>query len=123
MNSALETLEAKGVTRENIVLLKVPGAFEIPLACKALLETKGCDGVVALGAVIRGETPHFDIVANQCAAGVQNVILSSGKPVAFGVLTTDTVEQALNRAGLKLGNKGGESADALIAQLEALSTI
>ncbi|MGH8280765.1 MAG: 6,7-dimethyl-8-ribityllumazine synthase [Gammaproteobacteria bacterium] len=115
LDAALETLRAQGVREENLTLVRVPGAFEIPLAVKRLAASGQIDAVIALGAVIRGETPHFDYVAGECARGVQQAALDTGVPVAFGVLTCDTVEQALARAGGSAGNKG---ADAALAALE-----
>ncbi len=110
---ALAALASAGARAENISLLRVPGAFEIPAAARAAAERY--DAVVALGAVIRGETPHFDYVAGECARGLMRVMLDTGVPVAFGVLTCDTVEQALARAGGAAGNKG---ADAALAAIE-----
>ena len=95
----------------------VPGAFEIPVTASRVIRAKKPDGVIALGAVIRGETAHFDFVAGECAKGISKVALDTGVPVIFGVVTTDTVEQALNRAGLKSGNKGAESAHGLVSLL------
>jgi 6,7-dimethyl-8-ribityllumazine synthase len=92
------------------VVLKVPGSWELPAAAKALAAQKRFDAIIALGAVIRGETPHFDHVANQAASGLAAVQLETGLPVAFGVLTTNTVEQAIDRAGGKSGNKGFDAA-------------
>ncbi|MGH8398337.1 MAG: 6,7-dimethyl-8-ribityllumazine synthase [Gammaproteobacteria bacterium] len=115
LNAALETLRAQGVREENLTLVRVPGAFEIPLAAKKLAASGRQDTVIALGAVIRGETPHFDYVAGECARGVEQVALDTGVPVAFGVLTCNTAEQALARAGGAAGNKG---ADAAMAALE-----
>ncbi|HVC37935.1 MAG TPA: 6,7-dimethyl-8-ribityllumazine synthase [Gammaproteobacteria bacterium] len=115
VSGALETLHAHGVRDENLTLVRVPGAFEIPTAVKKLATGGKQDAVIALGAVIRGQTPHFDYVAGECARGVSQVALDTGVPVAFGVLTCDTVEQALARAGGSAGNKG---ADAALAALE-----
>jgi 6,7-dimethyl-8-ribityllumazine synthase len=92
--------------------VKVPGAWELPVAAKALAQT--CDAVVALGAVVRGETPHFEYVAGGAADGLQQVIVQSGVPIAFGLLTTDDLQQAMDRAGGKSGNKGCEAAEAAI---------
>ncbi len=103
---ARDALQAQGVHEEQVTLAWVPGAFELPLAAENLLMHGGFDGVVALGAVIRGGTPHFDYVAGECARGLLDVSLKHGKPVAFGVLTTDTIEQALERAAQDEGNKG-----------------
>lgn len=106
---ALDALKRNGVADADIAVVKVPGAFEIPLMCKKL--AKGSyHAVIALGAVIRGSTPHFDYVAAEVSKGVAQIGLDSGIPVIFGVLTTDTIEQAIERAGTKAGNKGFEAA-------------
>ena len=109
---ALDTLEKHGCPHENIRFVKVPGAWELPVAAKAL--TKSCDAIIALGAVVRGDTPHFEYVSGGAADGLQRVSLDSGVPVAFGVLTTDDLQQAMDRAGGKSGNKGSEAAEAAI---------
>ena len=110
VSGALETLHAQGVRDENLTLVRVPGAFEIPLAAKNLAASGRQDAIIALGAVIRGETPHFDFVAGECARGISQVALDSGIPVALGVLTCDNLEQALARAGGGAGNKGADAA-------------
>ncbi|HVA55685.1 MAG TPA: 6,7-dimethyl-8-ribityllumazine synthase [Gammaproteobacteria bacterium] len=120
VSGALETLHAQGVRDESLTLVRVPGAFEIPLAVKKLADSGQYVAVIALGAVIRGETPHFDFVAGECARGISQVALDSGVPVAFGVLTCDTLEQALARAGGSAGNKG---ADAALAALQMASVL
>jgi 6,7-dimethyl-8-ribityllumazine synthase len=107
---ALEALANRGVEPGNVDVVHVPGAFEIPLALKALAVSGKYDALVALGAVIRGGTPHFEYVAGECASGVARVSHETGVPVAFGVLTTDNLEQALERAGGKGGNKGADAA-------------
>jgi 6,7-dimethyl-8-ribityllumazine synthase len=112
---ALEALRTHGVDDDRITVVKVPGAWEIPVAAQKLAASGKYAAVIALGAVIRGGTPHFDFVAGECARGVGRVALDTGVPVIFGVLTTDDVEQALERAGVKAGNKG---ADAALAALE-----
>ena len=109
---ALEVLEKHGCPRENIRFVKVPGAWELSLAAKYL--ARSCDAIVALGAVVRGDTPHFDYVAGGAAEGLNRVSLDSGVPIAFGVLTTDTLQQAMDRAGGKSGNKGSEAAEVAI---------
>lgn len=118
LTGALSALKGNGITDEQIVVSRCPGSFEIPLAAKWLLEKKDIDGVIALGVVIRGGTPHFDYVCDAVTRGVTDLNLSYGKPVAFGVLTTDNVQQALDRAGLDKGNKGGEAALALLEMLD-----
>ncbi len=110
VEGALDALVRHGADREKIELLRVPGAFEIPLAARKMVETKRFDAVICLGAVIRGSTPHFDYVAAEVSKGVASVGLDTGVPVIFGVLTTDNLEQAIERAGTKAGNKGFEAA-------------
>jgi 6,7-dimethyl-8-ribityllumazine synthase len=107
---ALDCLLRHGVKDQDITLVRLPGAWELPVVVKRLAESKAYDAVIALGCVIRGETPHFDYVAGEAAKGLGAVALTSGVPVAFGVLTTDTTEQAAARAGLKAGNKGVDAA-------------
>ncbi len=110
LEGALDGLKRHGVPEASVVVTHVPGAFELPLVVKWLAECEKFDAVVALGAVIRGSTPHFDYVAGEAAKGVGQAMLSSGVPVVFGVLTTDTIEQAIERAGTKAGNKGFDAA-------------
>ena len=110
IRGALEALQRHGASEKQIELVRVPGAFEMPLAVKKLLAARRHDAVIALGAVIRGATPHFQYVAGECASGLSRVALETGVPIAFGVLTTDTIEQAVERAGAKSGNKGAEAA-------------
>lgn len=107
---ALDALKRSGATAENIEIVKVPGSWELPLTAKTLAATNRYAAIIALGAVIRGETPHFDQVANQASSGLAAVALETRVPVAFGVLTTNTVEQAIDRAGGKSGNKGYDAA-------------
>ena len=109
---ALEVLDKYRCPHENIRFVKVPGAWELPIAAKSL--AAHCDAIVALGAVVRGETPHFEYVARGAADGLQQVSLETGVPIAFGVLTTDDMQQAMDRAGGKSGNKGSEAAEAAI---------
>jgi 6,7-dimethyl-8-ribityllumazine synthase len=110
LEGALDGLIRHGADDAQITVLRVPGAFEIPLAAKKMAETNKYDAVICLGAVIRGSTPHFDYVASEVSKGVAHVSLDSGVPVIFGVLTTDTIEQAVERAGTKAGNKGFDAA-------------
>lgn len=114
LGGAVDTLKRHGVAEENIDTAWVPGAFEIPLIAQNLAMKENYDAVITLGTVIRGATPHFDYVCSEAAKGVSNAALQSGKPVIFGVLTTETIEQAIERAGTKAGNKGAESAVAAI---------
>jgi 6,7-dimethyl-8-ribityllumazine synthase len=110
LDGALECLRKHGVQDRDITVVKVPGAWELPVAVKKILDQDDCDAVIALGAVIRGGTPHFEYVAGECVKGLGQLSLQSGKPVTFGVLTVDTIEQAIERAGTKAGNKGEEAA-------------
>ena len=114
VEGAKSVLLDRGLKESDISIYWVPGAFELPLTCKKVLDKGNIDGIVAIGAVIKGETPHFDYVAGECAKGILNVSLQANKPVIFGVLTTDTIDQAMNRAGLKYGNKGAEAAHSLL---------
>ena len=118
LKGALDALKRHGVQESNVTIVKVPGAFELPLAAKKAAEQEGCDAVIVLGAVIRGGTPHFDYVAGQAASGIAQVGLDANKPVIFGVLTTDSIEQAIERSGTKAGNKG---ADAAVTAIEMIS--
>jgi 6,7-dimethyl-8-ribityllumazine synthase len=120
LSGALDALKRSGALTENIEIVKVPGSWELPLTAKTLAATNRYAAIVALGAVIRGETPHFDHVANQAAGGLAAVALESGVPVAFGVLTTNTVEQAIDRAGGKSGNKGYDAAITAIEMADLL---
>ena len=120
LDGALDTLKKHGVMDRDITIVKVPGAFELPLVVKNLVSNENYDAVIALGAVIRGGTPHFEYVAGGCVKGLSQVTLESNTPVAFGVLTVDTIEQAIERAGSKAGNKG---ADAALTAMEMLSLL
>jgi 6,7-dimethyl-8-ribityllumazine synthase len=113
--AALETLTAAGISAQDLDVVRVPGAFELPLAARKLASSRNYDAVIALGAVIRGGTPHFDYVAGECARGIADAARDTGLPVIFGVLTCDTLEQATERAGGQHGNKG---ADAALAAIE-----
>ena len=110
LNGALDGLKRHGVTEDNVTVTWVPGAFEIPLTAKKMAEMKTYDAIITLGTVIRGATPHFDYVSNETAKGIANASMQSGIPIIFGVLTTDTIEQAIERAGTKAGNKGWDAA-------------
>ena len=131
LESAVATLQRHGATAEDIAVARVPGAFELPLAARWFAresiaggaDAGAADAVIALGAVIRGETPHFDFVASECAAGLQRVAVETEAPVVFGVLTTDTREQAMARADPKRGDKGGDAARAALEMVAALESI
>ncbi len=110
LRGALDALRRHGVADKQIEIVRVPGAYEIPLVARKLAASRRYDALIALGAVVRGETPHFDYVAGECASGLSRIALESGVPIAFGVLTTDTMEQAMDRAGGKAGNKGADAA-------------
>ena len=110
VEGALDTLRRHGVPEQNITLVRCPGAFEIPLVVQKVAAQKKHDAIIALGAVIRGGTPHFEYVAGECTKGLATVSLGASVPVTFGVLTVDTIEQAIERAGTKAGNKGFEAA-------------
>ena len=107
---ALDALRRHGVSDKQIEIVRVPGAFDIPIVARKLALSRRYEALIALGAVIRGQTPHFDYVAGECAGGIARIALETGTPIAFGVLTTDTVEQAVDRAGGKAGNKGADAA-------------
>jgi 6,7-dimethyl-8-ribityllumazine synthase len=114
LDGALAAFRRHDVAEDDVEVAWTPGAFELPLAAKRLAESEGFDAVVCLGAVIRGETAHFDLVAGECARGIQRVALETGIPCVFGVLTTETVAQAMDRAGGEHGNKGWDAAIAAI---------
>lgn len=115
---ALDCLKRHGVAESSITLIKVPGAFELPFAAQKAARSEQYDAIIALGAVIRGSTPHFDYVCTECSRGLSQVSLQYDIPIAFGVLTVDTIEQAIERAGTKAGNKG---ADAAMTALEMVN--
>ena len=123
VEGAMDALKRHGASEEMILLVKVPGAFEVPLAAKKLAASGQYDAVICLGAVIRGATPHFDYVAAEVSKGIANVALDSNTPVTFGVLTTDSLEQAIERAGSKSGNKGAEAAIAAIEMANLFKTL
>lgn len=110
LEGAVEALRKQGITDDQLHIVRVPGAYEIPLACQHVAERDDCVAVIALGAVIRGGTPHFEYVAGECTRGLSEVQMATGKPVAFGVLTVDNIEQAVERSNPGPGNKGAESA-------------
>lgn len=120
VKGAVSCLRRHGVADSDIELVRVPGCFEMPLAVDKVAASRRADGILALGAVIRGATPHFDYVAGECASGVTAASVKHGVPVGFGVLTVDTIEQAIERAGTKAGNKGEETALAVIEMVSLL---
>ncbi len=122
-SGAIDTLKRHGAEEADITVVRVPGAFEMPVALEKIAATGEYDGIIALGAVIRGGTPHFEYVAGECVKGMAQVSLSHGVPIAFGVLTVDSIEQAIERAGTKAGNKGAEAAASTIEMVNLLKQI
>jgi len=123
LEGAMDALVRSGVRSEDIDVARVPGAFEIPLVAQRMARAGRYDAVICLGVVIRGATPHFDYVAGEVAKGVAQVMLDTGVPVLFGVLTTETIEQAIERAGSKAGNKGSEVAVAALEMISLLAAL
>ena len=124
VEGALDTLKRQGqIADENITIVKVPGAVELPLAAKRLAKSKQFDGIVALGCVIRGGTAHFEYVSGECAKGLAQVALDAEIPVAFGVLTTENIEQAIERSGTKAGNKGVEAALSTLEMINVMNAL
>lgn len=123
VEGAVDILKRHGADESHIQLVKVPGAFEMPLAAARMAAKKDYDAIIALGAVIRGGTPHFEYVAGECTKGLAAVSAQHGIPVAFGVLTVDTIEQAIERAGTKAGNKGVEAAMSAIEMVNLLKNL
>ena len=123
LECAIDTLKRHGVSEDNITVIHAPGAWELPVVAKKLAASDRFDAIIALGAVIRGSTPHFDFVAGECVKGLGVVSLDSGLPVINGVLTTDSIEQAIERSGTKAGNKGGEAALTAIEMVNLLKAI
>ncbi len=123
LEGAIDALLRSGAADGDIDVARVPGAYEIPLIAKKFAESQKYDAVICLGVVIRGATPHFDVVVNEVSKGSAQVSLDTGVPVLFGVLTTETIEQAIERAGTKAGNKGAEAATAAIEMANLISTL
>jgi 6,7-dimethyl-8-ribityllumazine synthase len=123
VEGAIDALRRHGADENDITIVRVPGAFEMPLALEKIAARGEYDAIVALGAVIRGGTPHFDYVAGECTKGLAQTMLKHGIPIAFGVLTVDTIEQAIERAGTKAGNKGAEAALSAIEMVNLLRQI
>ena len=123
LEGAVDTLKRHGVAEKNITIVRAPGAFEIPLVCKKVAAKGDVDAIIALGAVIRGGTPHFEYVAGECTKGLAMVTMEFGVPVAFGVLTVDTIEQAVERSGTKAGNKGEEAAMSALEMVSLLGKL
>jgi len=120
---AIDALKRHGISDDQITIVKAPGAYELPLVCQRLADSGEYDAIVALGAVIRGGTPHFDYVAGEAAGGLNSVALTMDIPVIFGVLTVDSIEQAIERSGTKAGNKGAEAAEVALEMVNLLGNI
>ena len=123
LGGAIDALERTGAEDANITVVRVPGSFEIPLAAKRLAASKKYDAVICIGTLIRGDTPHFEFISSEVTKGISTVSLETEVPVAFGVLTADSVEQAIDRAGLKSGNKGFEAAMSAIEMVNLIKQI
>ncbi|QQD18613.1 6,7-dimethyl-8-ribityllumazine synthase [Spongiibacter nanhainus] len=123
LEGALDALRRHGVSEDDITIVRAPGAFEIPLVCQKVAASKKYDAIIALGAVIRGGTPHFEYVAGECTKGLAQVSMQHDVPVAFGVLTVDSIEQAIERAGTKAGNKGEEAAMSALEMVSLLKQL
>lgn len=123
LSGALDALERHGVKENSITVVWVPGSFEVTLIASKMAKTDQYDAIVCLGTIIRGQTPHFDIIANQSAAGIMQASLATGVPMIFGILTTDTIEQAIERAGTKAGNKGYDAAVAAIEMANLVTSL
>jgi 6,7-dimethyl-8-ribityllumazine synthase len=123
VKGAVEALRRHGASDKQVEIVRVPGAYDMPLVARKLAQSRRYDAIVAVGAVIRGQTAHFDYVAGECASGLSRVATDTGVPVAFGVLTTETAEQAMDRAGGKAGNKGAEAAASAIEMVSLLRRV
>ncbi len=123
LEGTIDTLVRHGADQQQLTVVKVPGAFELPLVAKKMAESDQYDALICLGAVIRGGTPHFEYVSAEMTKGIASVSLQAGLPIAFGVLTTDSVEQAIERAGTKAGNKGVEAAMSAIEMVNLLGAV
>jgi 6,7-dimethyl-8-ribityllumazine synthase len=123
LEGAVDALRRHGIQDSQMHIVRAPGAFEIPLVAQAAARRDDCDAVIALGAVIRGGTPHFEHVAGECTKGIAQVSMEFGKPVAFGVLTVDSIEQAIERSGTKAGNKGAEAALSALEMVNLLRSL
>ncbi|MDD3311732.1 6,7-dimethyl-8-ribityllumazine synthase [Pseudodesulfovibrio sp.] len=123
ISGAIDYLVRHGASEEDLTLVRLPGAFELPIAAQKLARSGNYDGVVVLGAVIRGATPHFDYVCSECAKGVAHATMETGVPMGFGLLTCDTLDQAIERAGSKGGNKGVEAASAMLETVRVLEQL
>ena len=123
VEGALDTIERHGGNKQNVDVFKVPGCFEVPMAAQNLASKSKYDAIICLGALIRGETPHFDYIASECTKGIAAIALQAQIPVTYGIITANTVDQAVNRAGVKVGNKGADAALAAIEMVDLYNKI
>lgn len=123
VGGAVDYIARHGGNMDDITIIRIPGAFEMPVVCQKLAKSGKYDGIIALGAVIRGATAHFDYVAGEATKGIAHVSLKTGVPIGFGLLTTDNIEQAVERAGSKAGNKGAESAAAVLETVRVMQSL
>ncbi len=123
LDGALDALLRHGATEQNIDIIKVPGSFEIPVTAKKIAKKKSCDAIICLGTIIRGATPHFGYIASEVTKGIASASMETGVPIAFGVITADTIEQAVERAGTKSGNKGWDAALVAIEMAQLLKKL
>ena len=123
LSGCIDTLKRHGTNESDITVVRVPGAFELPFIVQRMAQSKKYDGIIVLGAVIRGGTPHFDYVAGECTKGIGQISLQQDMPISFGVLTVDSIEQAIERAGTKAGNKGAEAAITAIEMVNVIKNI
>ncbi len=123
VEGALDTIERHGGNKQNVDVFKVPGCFEVPMAAHKLASKSKYDAIICLGALIRGETPHFDYIAAECTKGIAAIALQAQIPVTYGIITANTVDQAVNRAGVKVGNKGADAALAAIEMVDLYDKI
>lgn len=123
LSGCVDTLKRHGASESEMTVVRVPGAFELPFIVQRMAQSKKYDGIIVLGAVIRGGTPHFDYVAGECTKGIGQISLQQDMPISFGVLTVDTIEQAIERAGTKAGNKGAEAAITAIEMVNVIKNI
>ncbi|WP_353616744.1 6,7-dimethyl-8-ribityllumazine synthase [Desulfovibrio sp. Huiquan2017] len=123
ISGAVDYLVRHGASEDDLTLIRLPGAFELPLAAQKVARSDKYDGIVVLGAVIRGGTPHFDYVCSECAKGIAHASMESGLPMGFGLLTCDSLDQAIDRAGAKAGNKGVEAASAMLETIRVMEQL
>ena len=123
VEGALDTIERHGGNKQNVDVFKVPGCFEVPMAAQKLASKSKYDAIICLGVLIRGETPHFDYIASECTKGIAAIALQAQIPVTYGIITANTVDQAVNRAGVKVGNKGADAALAAIEMVDLYNKI